>query len=116
MKVPEWVDKWIVFALLFALGIDDLARSKGIPIGPLEYVLIPLVMAALFVLAFLICRALCRLAARMFGVNPLSPRVRLVSNAVFFTALALIVLQPLFFPGLINETVTIELPKKVTIH
>jgi hypothetical protein len=116
MKIPEWVDKWIVFALVLALGIDDLARSKGIPIGPVEYVLIPLMMAVLFMLAFLICRALCRLAARMFGVNPSSQRVRLVSNGVFFTALALIILQPIFFPGLISETVTLELPKKVNIH
>jgi len=116
MKIPEWADKWIVFARVLALGIDDLVRSKGIPIGPVEYVMIPLTMAALFLLAFLICRALCRLAARVFSVNPSSQRVRLISNAVFFTALALIVLQPLFFPDLIHETVTIELPKKVNIH
>jgi len=116
MKIPEWVDKWIVFGLMLALGIDDLARSKGLPIGPLEYVLIPLIMAALCLLAFLIWRALCRLAARMFGVNPSSDRIRLISNALFFTALALIILQPLIFPGLIHGTVTIELPKKVSIH
>ncbi len=116
MKIPEWVDKWIVFALVLALGVDDLARSKGMPIGSVEYVMIPLMMAALFLLAFWGCGALCRLAARMFGVNPSSQRVRLISNAVFFTALALIVLQPLFFPDLIHETVTIELPKKVSIH
>jgi hypothetical protein len=78
--------------------------------------MIPLIMAALFLLAFLLCRALCRMAARMFGVSPSSRRVRLISNAVFFTALALIILQPLLFPGLIDETVTIELPNKVTIH
>jgi hypothetical protein len=116
MKIPEWADKWIVFALILALGCDDLARSKGIPISPAEYVLIPLMGAALFLLAFLIWRALCRLAARLFGVNPLSQRVRLISNAVFFGALALLILQPLLFPGLINETVTVELPKKVSIH
>jgi hypothetical protein len=116
MKIPVWVDKWIVFALMLALGIDDLARSTGIPIGPVEYALIPLITATLFLLAFLIWRALCRLAARMFGVNPSSQRVRLVSNAVFFTALALIILQPLLFPGLIHETVTIELPRKVSTH
>jgi hypothetical protein len=37
-------------------------------------------------------------------------------NGVFFTALALIILQPIFFPGLISETVTLELPNKVNIH
>jgi hypothetical protein len=116
MKIPNWVDKWIVFAVVLALGIDNLARSKGLPIGPLEYVLIPLMMAALFLLAFLVWRALCGLAARLFGVNPSSDRVRLISNAVFFTALALMILQPLIFPGLIHGTVTIELPKKVSIH
>jgi hypothetical protein len=116
MKIPEWVDKWIVFALVLALGIDDLARSKGMPISPVEYALIPVIMAAVFLLAFLICRALCRLAARMFGVNPSSQHVRLISNALFFTGLVLIILQPLFFPGLIDDTVTIELPKKVSIH
>jgi len=116
MKIPEWADKWIAFALVLALGVDDLARSKGLPIGPVEYVLIPLIVAALFLLAFLICRTLCRAAARMFGVNPSSPRVRLISNAVFFAALALIILQPLLFPGLIHETFTIELPKKVSIQ
>jgi hypothetical protein len=52
----------------------------------------------------------------MFGVSPSSQRVRLISNAVFFTALVLIILQPLLFPGLIHGTVTIELPKKVSIH
>jgi hypothetical protein len=102
MKIPNWVDKWIVFAVVLALGIDNLARSKGLPIGPLEYVLV--------------WRALCGLAARLFGVNPSSDRVRLISNAVFFTALALMILQPLIFPGLIHGTVTIELPKKVSIH
>jgi hypothetical protein len=45
-----------------------------------------------------------------------SKPVRLISNAVFFTALALIILQPLLFPGLIHESVTIELPQKVSIH
>jgi hypothetical protein len=49
-------------------------------------------------------------------VNPSSDRIRLISNALFFTALALIILQPLIFPGLIHGTVTIELPKKVSIH
>lgn len=116
MKIPEWVDKWIVFALVLALGIDDLARSKGMQIDPLEYVMVPLMMAALFLLAFLICRALCRLVARLCGVIPSSQRLRLISNAVFFTALALIILQPLLFPGLIHRTVTIELPRKVSIH
>jgi hypothetical protein len=30
MKIPKWVDKSIVFALCFTLGIDDLAQ--GLPI------------------------------------------------------------------------------------
>jgi len=69
MRILVWVDKWIVFALMLVLGIDDLARSTGIPISPLEYALIPLITATLFLLAFLIWRALCRLVARMFGAN-----------------------------------------------
>jgi hypothetical protein len=73
MNIPEWVDKWIVFALVLALGIDDLARSKGIPISPVEFVMIPLIMAALFLLAFLLCRASCRMAARMFVTTPVTP-------------------------------------------
>jgi hypothetical protein len=32
--------------------------EEGLPIGPLEYVLIPLMMAAIFLLAFLIWRRL----------------------------------------------------------
>jgi hypothetical protein len=37
-------------------------------------------------------------------------------RAVFFTALALTILQPSLFPGLIHRTVTIELSKKVSTH
>ena len=114
MKVPVWIDKWIVFVLVVALGLDDLARSKGV--SPSDYVLIPLMMAAFFLLIFLIWRACCRLAACMFGVNPLSPRVRVISNTVFFLALALMVLQPLIFPSLNHAKITFELPKKVSIH
>jgi hypothetical protein len=116
MKIPGWVDKWIVFAVVLALGIDNLVRSTGLPLGPLECVLIPLIMAALFLLAFLVWRAVCRLTARLFGRDPSSYRVRWVSNAVFFTALALMILQPLIFPDLINSTVTIDLPNKINIH
>ena len=74
MKIPEWVDNRVVFALVFTLGIDDLARSTGLPIGLMEFVLVPLVGTALVLLAFLVWRALCRLAARMFGANPSSQR------------------------------------------
>ena len=42
MKIPEWVDNRVVFALVFTLGIDDLARSTGLPIGLMEFVLVPL--------------------------------------------------------------------------
>jgi len=116
MKIPEWVDKWIVFALVFALGVDDLARSTGLPIGPLEFVLVPVIMAAAFLLAFVLWRAVCRLIARLFVVNPSPHRIRLICNGVFFTALALMVLQPLIFPDLIHGKITIQLPKKVHVQ
>jgi hypothetical protein len=48
--------------------------------------------------------------------SPSSQRVRLISNGVFLAAPAFIILQPLFFPELIHETVTVELHKKVSIH
>jgi len=35
---------------------------------------------------------------------------------VFFTALALMVLQPLIFPDLIHGKITIQLPKKVHVQ
>lgn len=116
MKIPEWVDKWIVFALVSALEIEDLAHTTGMPISAVEYLLDPLMMATLFMLAFLICRALCRLVARMLGENPATQRVRLISNVLFFSGLALIVLQPLLFPDLIQVRFTVQLPKRVSIH
>jgi len=116
LRIPEWVDKWIVFTLVLASGVDDLARSTGLPGSPILYVLVPLTMAGLGLLAFLIWRALCRLAARTFAVNPSAQRVRLISNAIFFIALALVFLQPLFYPGLIHETVTLDLPRKISVR
>lgn len=116
MKIPDWVDKWVVFALVFALGVDDLARSTGLPMGPMEFVVVPLMMATAFLMAFVLWRAICRLIARVLVVNPSAYRIRLISNGVFFTVLALMVLQPLIFPDLIHGTMTIELPRKVPVR
>jgi hypothetical protein len=84
--------------------------------GPLLLVVVPLMMATIALLAFVLWRTVCRLIARVFVVNPSPQRIRLISNGVFFTLLALTVLQPLIFPDLIHGTMTIELPRKAPVR
>jgi hypothetical protein len=115
MKMSEWGDKWLVFVLVFGLGVYEGVRDIEFPIW-LEFVVVPLMIATTFLLAFVLWRTLCRLIARMFFVNSSSRRVRLISNGVFFSALALVILQPLIFPNLIHRTVTIELPRKPSVN
>jgi hypothetical protein len=112
VKIPEWADKWLVFMLGFGLGVYESVRNTGLPMGPLLLIVVSLLMATGFFLAFVLWRAVCRLIARMFVVQSSPRRIRLVSNGVFFTLLALMVLQPLIFPDLIHGTMTIELPRE----
>jgi hypothetical protein len=110
MRVPQSVDKWIVFATILAAAAIDVAFSTWPGAGVLERVIIPVIFAligtGLYVVWCVLCRFLCRLIDA-------ETRARFVANGLAALAFALVACWPLLFPAhAIAETV--ELPGKST--
>jgi hypothetical protein len=81
MKIPEKADKWIVFAGTLTLTLDDLPRSKGMDLDAKSIIAVPLSLAVIGAIIYLIWRALCRLSARLLR-NRSSGNVRVSANSV----------------------------------
>src|SRR5579862_5098361 len=102
MRVPQTVDKWIVFAVMLATAVTDLSLSTLPGAGVIDWVMVPLLFALLGTAVYLVWCALCRLVCRLVRAEA---RARLIANGVAAVAFALAACWPILFPGhVIKET------------
>jgi hypothetical protein len=108
MSIPQKADKWIVFALMFALGVVDLLRST-VPGGftAIQWATIPLIAAVLFTTCYVIWCTACLLIARLLLIIPTSRNVRILANVSFLVIMLALTFAPY------ETTVTFQVPVKV---
>ena len=99
MRIREWADKWIVFALMFATGTFYVPHVEGLPSHTMDYVVVPGLIAAMLTVGYVVWCVVCRFAARVLLRNAAPGSVRIFANAVFFVAFLIAVMVPVLFPG-----------------
>jgi hypothetical protein len=110
LNIPQKVDQWIVFIVTLVWATFRSMQSTGIAFGLIESAVISLLIAGIFTLLYIALYALCRWIARRARKDPDSGRVRIFAN-VAYGAFFLLSVLPLF-----NLTVTVDLPRPVSIH
>lgn len=110
MSIPQRADKWIVFGVMFAVGVAWLLRSS-VPGGftVTTWAVIPLAAAVIVTTFYVIWCAACRLFVRLLPITATAGSLRILANGSFLIMVALIVVSEM-------TTVVDERPTKTIVE